>query len=78
MARRLAYKYTGVAIFSDKCTRSTYTHLVNIISTKETILAERAYERVNKSYGMEKIEHYYADNLRSNDKEFQDNCNRTD
>ena len=71
---RLTYqKYAGAIVFTDHFSDFTYTHLIRGTTTEEKLLAKRAYERVAKAHGVQ-VMHYHADNLRFNDKEFQDDC----
>ena len=73
---RLTYeRYCGAIIFSDHYSDFTYTHLIKSTSTEEAVCAKRAYERIAKSHSVN-IKHYHADNLRFNDKDFTDDCDK--
>ena len=75
---RLTYqRYSGAIIFSDHHLDFTYTHLIKSTSL-EKMLAKRSYERVARAHGVKNIQHYHADNLRFNDKEFKEDCNTYD
>ena len=41
-------------------------------------MAKRAYERVARVHRVKHIQHYHADSLRFNDKEFKEDCNTYD
>lgn len=69
---RLTYqKYAGAIVFTDHFSDFTYTHLIRGTSVEEKLLAKRAYKRVAIAHVVQ-IFHYHADNLRCNDKTFQD------
>ena len=75
---RLTYeRYVGAILFTDNFSNYTYTHLIKSMSTEETLKGKIAYERVAKQYGV-KIKAYRADNLRFNDKDFTDHCDKAD
>ena len=77
MTGRLTYeRYCGAIIFSDHYSDFSHTHLIKSTSTEEAVCAKSSYERIAKSYGVN-IKHYHADNLRFNDKEFTDDCDKS-
>ena len=75
---RLRYeRYVGAILFTDNFSNSTFTYLIKSMSTEETLKGKIAYERVAKQFGV-KIKAYCPDNLRFNDKDFMDHCNKAD
>ena len=54
-------QYRAATIFADHFTRLCYIHLMQSLTSDETIAAKLAFERFAKQYGVS-ILHYHADN----------------
>ena len=60
-------------IFVDHAMDFIYDHPIRSVSSKETLDAKHAYERVAKAHGV-MVRRYHADNLRFNDNRFRGDC----
>ena len=66
-------RYTAATVFIDHYSRLRYVHLMNRMTSEETIQAKEAFERFANDYGV-KIQHYHADNGRFADNAFKQHC----
>ena len=65
-------------MFTDHSSDFTYIDLINGTTTDTIISVKREYARVAKVHDILKVKQHHADNLRSNDQEFQDVFDNTD
>eukprot|EP00957_Ditylum_brightwellii_P212331 15367190-Ditylum_brightwellii.AAC.1 len=68
---RLAHdKYWGAVTMVDHASTFSYSHMIKGTSTKETVIAKDAYERVMSAYD-HRVEYCHGDNRRFDSKEFK-------
>ena len=66
-------RFWDSVIYVDDISDFIYNHLVNGISSKETLESKLSYERIFLSYGR-KVKGYHVENLRFNDYNFKGLC----
>ena len=66
-------RYTCATIFVDHFSDLSYVHLQESLSSKDTLMAKRAFEAFAAQHGIHKIQHYHCDNGR-----FADNAWKND
>jgi hypothetical protein len=66
-------RYRAASIFLDHFSRLRFVHLMQDLSSEETIKAKEAFEQFAAEHGI-KIKHYYCDNGRFADNTFQHAC----
>ena len=71
--RLTTQRYRAATIFVDHYSRVRYVHLMQSLTSIETIAAKRAFERFADQHGVI-IQHYHADNGRFADNMFMSSC----
>ena len=66
-------RYCAATIFVDHFSRLRYVHLMQSLSSEETLAAKKAFERFTQQHGV-RILHYHADNGRFADNLFMSAC----
>ena len=66
-------RYRAASIFVDHFSRLRYVHLMQDLSSDETIKAKMAFERFAAKHGVA-IKHYHCDNGRFGDNTFKQSC----
>jgi hypothetical protein len=55
-------RYKVATVFVDQATSTGYVHLQSTTSADESVEAKKAFERFAKVHGVERVQHYHADN----------------
>ena len=69
-------RYTGATIFVDHFSKLKFVHLMESLTSEETIRAKEAFERFARDHGVA-IRHYHADNGRFKDNAFVQHCDKS-
>ena len=69
-------RYRAASVFVDHFSRIRFVHLMQDLSSEETINAKLAFEQFAAEHGV-KIKHYHCDNGRFSDNAFKQSCEQS-